>query len=140
MKKKSTNTLKITIGIALLAGVAYALSLFIDDRNKETPIVSTLMPELDDSYAQGESLYQSNCATCHGTSLGGRKGLAPPFIHGYYKPGHHSDIAFYRAMEQGVTAHHWKFGDMPAVPDLSKNEATEIIQFIRVIQRANNIQ
>jgi len=97
------------------------------------------MPNLDVSYAKGETLYQTNCSTCHGTSLGGRKGLGPPFVHGYYTPSNHSDIAFYRAVELGVTAHHWQFGNMPAVPSMSKSDATEIIKYIRAVQRDNGI-
>jgi len=141
MKKeaKQKNLLLLVVGVTALFGVLVTFAVFFDRMNKETPIVATTMPDLDDSYAQGETLYQTNCSTCHGTALGGRKGLGPPFVHGYYKPSHHADIAFYRAVELGVTAHHWQFGNMPAVPSLSKSEAAEIIKYIRAVQRKNGV-
>ncbi|NND90227.1 MAG: cytochrome c [Granulosicoccus sp.] len=102
-------------------------------------MVATTLPEIDDRYAHGQLLYRANCQACHGETLGGRKGMGPPFVHGYYKPGHHADIAFFRAIELGVRAHHWQFGDMPPVPTVSKTEAAEIIDYIRFVQRANGI-
>jgi cytochrome c len=138
-KAKQTQNILLVVGITGLLSVLFTFSVFLDRENKETPIVSTTMPELAFSYVQGETLYQENCSTCHGPSLGGREGLGPPFVHGYYKPSHHSDIAFYRAVELGVTAHHWPFGNMPAVPSLSKSETAEIIKYIRAVQRDNGI-
>ena len=138
-KQKQKKQLPLVVGITALFGVLFTLSVFLDRKTKETPIVATTMPELAFSYAQGETLYQANCSTCHGPTLGGRKGLGPPFVHGYYKPSHHGDIAFYRAVEQGVTAHHWQFGNMPPVPSLSKSDVEQIIKYIRAVQRDNGI-
>ncbi len=138
MKKKNSRNFWIVSGVVLL-GAAYALSEFIDGKNEETPIVVTTLPEIEGSYANGQLLYQSNCMSCHGEALGGKKGLGPPFVHGYYKPGHHADIAFYRAIKLGVTAHHWQFGNMPPVPSLSEADAAEIIKYIRFVQRSNGI-
>jgi cytochrome c2 len=138
-KAKQKQRVLLAVGITGLLGVLFIFSMFLERNNEETPIVVTTMPDIPFSYAQGESLYQTNCSTCHGPTLGGRKGLGPPFVHGYYKPSHHSDIAFYRAVEQGVTAHHWQFGNMPAVPSLSKPETAEIIKYIRAVQRHNGV-
>lgn len=139
-KVKQKKLPLLAAGVIALFGILFILTVFLDRKNKETPIVATTMPDLDESYAQGESLYQTNCSTCHGTSLGGRKGAGPPFVHGYYIPSHHADIAFYRAVELGVSAHHWQFGDMPAVPSLSKSDAAEIIKYIRAVQRVNGLR
>jgi len=129
-----------TTGQAIADGSTPVQKNLPPNRNiRQTPIVETTLPNLDESYAQGETLHQTNCSTCHGTSLGGRQGLGPPFVHGHYKPSHHADIAFYRAVELGVKAHHWPFGNMPAVPSLSMVDATEIIKYIRAVQRANGI-
>lgn len=97
------------VGMVAVLGIQFTLSGYLnqDQDNEESLIVETIMPDLNDSYAQGEKSYQTFCSTCHGKSLGGRQGLGPPFIHGYYKPSHHADIAFYRAVELGVAAHHW---------------------------------
>lgn len=139
MKKLAKNKFLLMVGITGLLGVLFTFLGFLDRNNKDTPIVETTMPELAFSYAQGQTLYQSNCSSCHGPTLGGRKGLGPPFVHGYYKPSHHADIAFYRAVEQGVTAHHWQFGNMPPVPSLSKSDVEQIIKYIRAVQRDNGI-
>ncbi|MEE9320275.1 MAG: cytochrome c [Granulosicoccus sp.] len=139
MAKQPAWTLPIITGIAILLVGVYLLLTFNDRGDDEISIVETTLPVFDESYAQGQSLYQSNCSTCHGAALGGKKGLGPPFVHGYYKPSHHADIAFYRAINMGVTAHHWQFGNMPAIPSLTKADATEIIRYIRAVQQANGI-
>ncbi|GAA3713229.1 hypothetical protein GCM10022421_20590 [Oceanisphaera sediminis] len=99
---------------------------------------------LNDSSAEAEQLrlgklaYQDNCASCHGADLNGtRKG--PPFIHKVYEPSHHGDEAFYRAAANGVRAHHWRFGDMPPVAGVTREEVGDIIAYIREQQRQQGI-
>ncbi len=83
--------------------------------------------------------YNNNCAHCHGADLqGSRQG--PPFIHKVYEPSHHGDEAFYGAIANGVRAHHWRFGDMPAVSGVTRQEAEDIISYIRQQQRKNGIK
>ena len=139
MMKKTQKNIHWIVGATIAVGLTIVLTLYLDNKNSETPIVQTTLPDLDQTFATGRTLYQSNCSSCHGQALGGRKGLGPPFIHGYYKPSHHSDIAFYRAIEIGVVAHHWQFGNMPPVPALSKREAKAIIRYIRAVQQENGI-
>lgn len=88
--------------------------------------------------AKGEALFNANCARCHGV---GGKGTAhgPPFLDKIYEPNHHSDTAFYRAAELGVRAHHWKFGDMPKVPGVGKDDLTQIIAYVRWLQKQAGI-
>jgi hypothetical protein len=52
-----------------------------------------------------------------------------------YEPGHHSDDAFRTAIANGSPAHHWDFGDMPAVPGLSAAEVDGIIAYVRQVQQ-----
>lgn len=134
--KRSVAVVSVAIVAALLAVTS---TLYSTSDSKEKPIVEVEMPDLDAHHDEGKSLYVANCSGCHGTTLGGRKGVAPPLVHGYYKPSHHSDIAFYRAIANGVTAHHWQFGDMPAVASIDKAQATKIIRYIRAVQRENGI-
>ena len=139
MRDKTKKTLIYILGVGVFLGAIYAATDYADRKNKETPIVVTILPDLGSEFSNGKSLYETNCSVCHGVSLGGKKGLGPPFVHGYYAPGHHSDIAFYRAVSQGVIAHHWQFGDMPAVSALTQEDASEVINYIRAVQRANDI-
>ena len=83
---------------------------------------------------QGEILFDTHCARCHGKSGGGTD-RGPPLIHLIYRPGHHSDMSFQRAAKDGVTQHHWHFGDMPPVSGVSPEEVGHIIAYIRQVQR-----
>lgn len=84
-------------------------------------------------YAEGQVLFDENCSACHGVKLTGSD-QGPPLIHGFYKPSHHGDAAFYRAALKGVRAHHWNFGDMPAVVGMTKQKMDSIVPYIRYIQ------
>ncbi|GMU40392.1 MAG: hypothetical protein AMXMBFR23_12580 [Chloroflexota bacterium] len=87
----------------------------------------------------GEALYAANCARCHGADLNGT-GEGPPFLHRVYEPSHHADASFFLAVQRGVRAHHWDFGDMPPVEGLSEAEVAAIIAFVRAQQRAVGIE
>ena len=87
----------------------------------------------------GEQLFNANCARCHGAGAQGTD-QGPPLVHRVYEPSHHSDMAFYRAVQQGVTAHHWQFGNMPAIGDVSPSEAGHIVAYVRQLQRQAGIR
>lgn len=139
MSKKRNNYLVYGVVTITLAAIVYLATSYIDQINQASPIVSTEVTDPGDEYSNGLEIYESNCAACHGIALGGVKGAGPPFIHSYYSPGHHSDTAFYRAIAQGVVAHHWQFGNMPPVPSLNREQSTDVIAYIRMVQRANGI-
>jgi hypothetical protein len=48
-----------------------------------------------------------------------------------YESGHHGDDSYRSAVVNGVRAHHWNFGDMPAVSGLDVDEVDAIIAVIR---------
>tara|TARA_R110001583_G_scaffold67746_1_gene193509 strand:- start:1099 stop:1491 length:393 start_codon:yes stop_codon:yes gene_type:complete len=87
----------------------------------------------------GRSLYSKNCASCHGLMMNGTK-QGPPLNHKIYEPGHHANLAFYRAVKDGVRAHHWKFGDMPPQPQVTPTDAAHIIAYVRVRQERSGIR
>lgn len=87
---------------------------------------------------QGEQLFADNCARCHGDAADGTD-LGPPLVHRLYEPGHHPDSSFQNAVRNGVISHHWEFGDMPPVAGLSESEVTQIIAYIRDLQREGGI-
>ncbi|MFT4607152.1 MAG: cytochrome c5 [Urechidicola sp.] len=90
------------------------------------------------SYAKGQVLYESSCASCHGKQLTGTD-KGPPFLHRFYKPSHHGDQTFYRAALLGVKAHHWGFGDMPSVLGMTKVKLKSIVSYIRYYQQHKNL-
>jgi len=86
----------------------------------------------------GATLFDANCALCHGERAAGTE-QGPPLVHRVYEPGHHPDAAFYRAVEFGVMSHHWEFGNMAPVPGVSKTDVAKIVAYVRKLQRADGI-
>lgn len=80
--------------------------------------------------AEGEALYQETCAACHGSDLNGTD-AGPPFLDPIYAPDHHSDEAFYAAVESGVQPHHWEFGAMPPQPSVEAEDVAAIVAYVR---------
>ena len=96
-------------------------------------------PEPRFSGTDGRSLYGQACSVCHGQALEGTN-AGPTFLNRIYAPGHHADISFMFAIERGVRAHHWNFGNMAPVEGLSQEQVLAIIAFIREEQRAAGIE
>ncbi len=96
-------------------------------------------PEPAAGAREGAKLFATKCAGCHGAgAVGSDKG--PTLVHKIYEPGHHGDASFYRAVRQGVRQHHWTFGAMPPMPDVSDSEVGRIISYVRELQRAIGIE
>lgn len=96
------------------------------------------MPALLTNAVAGQKAFDANCASCHGRfGTGSDKG--PPLLHDIYNPGHHPDAAFFSAARSGVTQHHWRFGNMPPLPQVSNGQITEIVRYVRELQQANGI-
>ena len=130
-----------SVGLVLLAAVGVAAYAFwsADTKREENPISVAMAAQLTAAQRAGESSFETHCVACHGV-LGAGTEQGPPLIHRIYEPSHHADGAFHLAARNGVRAHHWPFGDMPAVPDVSEPEMVNIIAYVRAIQRANGIQ
>ncbi len=87
----------------------------------------------------GEESFTQRCAVCHGPVAGGTA-AGPPLVHRLYEIGHHPDFSFRNAVNNGVQAHHWNFGDMPAIPNVPPEEIDAIICHVRDLQRADGIE
>jgi mono/diheme cytochrome c family protein len=108
--------------------------------NDKTALADVVLPATLSTNAQtGKTTYEASCSACHGPNAAGQDGVAPPLIHVIYEPSHHADESFQRAVVYGVQAHHWPFGNMPAVKGLTRDDVTMIITYIRELQRANGI-
>lgn len=99
----------------------------------------TVPPDLSEMAQIGKTAFDATCATCHGENAAGSAGYGPPLVHKIYEPSHHGDMSFFLAVDQGVRAHHWKFGNMPAQEGLTKGDVTAIVAYVRELQRANGI-
>ncbi len=106
---------------------------------KGTPLVDVKVPTLSATAEQGKAAFEANCASCHGKNAAGQDGVAPPLVHKIYEPNHHGDASFLLAARNGVRSHHWRFGDMPQIKDVSDQEIDKIINYVRALQRENGI-
>ena len=100
--------------------------------------VAVTVPDLSDKARAGETVFNANCALCHGANASGT-GLGPPLVHKIYEPNHHQDFSFRNAVQNGVPAHHWQFGNMPPAPQVAEDDVERIICYVRELQRANGI-
>lgn len=128
--------------VAIAASLYLAYGYFMQQRGAPqigTEMVRISVPKLNDVERSGEAVFNKNCASCHGKNAVGQQGVAPPLVHKIYEPGHHGDISFELAAKQGVRQHHWSFGSMPPVPGLTKRQTSDIIAYVRKLQRANGI-
>jgi len=87
---------------------------------------------------EGETKFNTFCSRCHGPQGQGTN-QGPPLVHKIYEPNHHADIAFQRAAAQGVRAHHWQFGNMPKIEGVVPEDVSQVIAYIRWLQRQAGI-
>ena len=120
------------VGVALIAGVVIVIVQLTGGP------VTVKVPELSSLEQRGKLAFDENCATCHGTNAGGSE-QGPPLVHKTYNPGHHSDIAFFNAVKNGVSRHHWSFGNMPPLRNVSRRQTKSIVRYVRRLQVANGI-
>jgi cytochrome c oxidase cbb3-type subunit III len=73
--------------------------------------------------SEGQSLFIQNCSRCHGVKGGGGEG---PALNRFYLPRAGNDAAFAELITNGIPG-----TSMPAIWSLSKNQITQVIQFVR---------
>jgi mono/diheme cytochrome c family protein len=88
--------------------------------------------------ARGQVLYENYCASCHGLELDGSD-QGPPLVHPFYKPSHHGDKSFYRAVLQGTKQHHWNFGDMKPVEGMTPKKMDSLLPYVRYFQQQKKL-
>ncbi len=119
----------------LLFSIVY---VFWQAESNFRPVEVQLPASFSPQAVEGRELFILNCRKCHGQNGSGTN-QGPPLVHIIYEPSHHSDVGFHRAISQGAAQHHWPFGNMPALPNISDDEVTKIISYVRELQRANEI-
>ncbi|WP_050526549.1 c-type cytochrome [Pseudorhodobacter aquimaris] len=138
----------IFVAIAIAAG-AYAFTQFQTPRiadQAEAPLPDDALvfvaepATLTEQENMGKRGFDAVCAACHGTNAQGKDGVAPPLVHRIYEPSHHGDMAFVLAAKNGVAAHHWPFGNMPAVEGVTDADVLNIVTYVRALQRENGIE
>jgi mono/diheme cytochrome c family protein len=130
--------LAVFVIVVLVIGAGLFVSDMIAGLRGPT-MVKVTEPKLSSVASQGKATFNANCASCHGKNASGT-GKGPPLVHNIYNAGHHADGAFFLAAKRGTRQHHWKFGNMPAQPQVNEGDVKTIIQYIRELQRANGIE
>ncbi|MDH3445933.1 MAG: cytochrome c [Deltaproteobacteria bacterium] len=132
------NNAKLILAIILVGGaIVFGGYYFIGDRAEERKAV--IVPNLSPEAKLGQVGFQTHCVACHGENAAGTD-KGPTLIDNVYRPAHHGDFAFVRAVTLGVPQHHWFFGSMPPLPQVTRKEIDQIVVYIRELQRANGIQ
>lgn len=109
-----------------------------DGTVQEIVVSREVSKPVPDEFKAGEERFNELCARCHGMAGRGTN-MGPPLVHKIYEPSHHADFAFMRAAMQGVRAHHWKFGNMPKISEATPDDVTQIIPYVRWLQRQAGI-
>jgi len=116
---------------ALLSVVTSACSL--PQQGESTTKVVVPSADFIAEEKKGKQLFAKYCSACHGTNAKGTK-QGPSLLHKMYNRHHHSDMTFYKAAQYGIYQHHWHFGNMPPVKNITPQQTGHIIKFIRVKQ------
>lgn len=122
------------IWIAALGAAVLLTGSLVPDAPAGQPQQAGVPPE----YQKGEAKFNANCAACHG-ERGRGTDQGPPLVHKIYEPNHHGDAAFFIAAAKGVRAHHWKFGDMPKIDGVKREDVEQIVLYVRWLQRQAGI-
>lgn len=133
------SVMKYSVVVALATGLgALAWQLAAPTGKVPGYRVSVRVPDLSSLALAGKSAFDENCAACHGPNASGTD-RGPPLVHDIYNPGHHADEAFYLATSRGVRRHHWRYGDMPPQPQISREQMIAVVRYVRELQAANGI-
>jgi mono/diheme cytochrome c family protein len=116
----------------------YAAACSPPPSTQDEPQMALPGAELPPEHSLGQSLFDRYCSKCHGPSATGSP-AGPPLVHRLYEPNHHADVSFLRAVQFGVRAHHWKFGDMPPVSGVTTEEISPIVAYVRWLQKQAGI-
>ena len=134
------NTRLSKYGILLAAVVvAGAIVIWQSHTGSQPPTtIRVTVPSLSTDAQEGQVIFEANCAGCHGEDAAGSD-QGPPLVHKIYEPSHHGDQSFLAAVRNGVRRHHWQYGNMPPQPGVSNRQVTQIVTYVRELQRANGI-
>lgn len=128
----------LVIAGVIIVGVGFILGGVYLTRQAQQE-VTVVVPELSPEATVGMTAFETYCFECHGKNAAGTD-KGPPLVHPVYRPAHHGDFSFVRAVTNGVPQHHWLFGSMPPQPQVSRQEIDQIIVYLRELQRANGIE
>jgi len=127
--------------MALVMGTLVLLTVgTMWNREKISIKASPIIPELSASAANGRVLINAQCAECHGVDGTGYSKKGPPMLHPRYREEVYPDHHFKRVLIEGRPQKNWRFGPMPAQPQLSDSDMNDIIAFVREVHDATGVE
>lgn len=101
---------------------------------------SPVIPQLSASAEHGRTIINTQCAECHGVDGTGGSRKGPPILHSMYRAEIFPNFVFKRSVLEGKREKNWRFGPMPAMPELSEADVNGVIAFVREVQTATGIE
>ena len=91
--------------LAIIVGIIlFAVGLIVGGlgliRNQTEEQGALVVPDLSAEAKIGKVAFANYCVECHGKNAAGSDN-GPPLVHQIYRPSHHSDFSFVRAMTVG---------------------------------------
>ena len=131
--RASEGRVSAAFAAAVAAIVASALMAGCGGKEKKE---TALTPE--QLVAKGRSIFNTTCATCHGTTLKGTS-MAPSMIQPAFAPDQTPDQAFFNAIRSGVPQKRFQKGPMPAQPSVATADIPAVIAYVRSVQAQNGV-
>ncbi|NNE97222.1 MAG: cytochrome c [Acidimicrobiales bacterium] len=116
------------MNMRILGAGMLGLTLSVAACSSDDPAAVPVAPLASD--ADGAAVYQARCASCHGEDLRGTD-RGPSQLSIVYEPNHHGDNAYRFAIRNGASQHHWNFGNMPVIEDITDDQIERVIAYIR---------
>ena len=101
---------------------------------------SPIIPELSEQAQYGRTVINTQCAECHGVDGTGGSAKGPPILHPMYRRAVYPDHHFKKMVREGKREKNWRFGPMPAFPDISDRDIDAVIAFVREVQIATHVE
>jgi cytochrome c len=87
---------------------------------------------------RGEVVFNTFCISCHGLHGTGIVKAGPALLDTLFGPAQVSDDAMISAMDRGASQRNFSFGAMPPVQRLSREDAVQVVNYVRWLQRRAN--
>lgn len=120
--------------LATIISAAFALTLALAACGGDNTTTADAVEPIP-ADADGATVYALRCASCHGDDLRGTD-KGPSQLSIVYEPNHHGDDSYRAAIRNGVPQHHWGFGNMPVIEDITDEQIELVISYVRNQQEA----
>lgn len=83
---------------------------------------------------RGEVVFNTYCLSCHGLHGRGAAGAGPALVDPLFESARITDAMMLNAMDRGASQRNFNFGAMPPVQRLSREDASQVVRYVRWLQ------